>query len=189
MRVDTFARKCLMSDTGEVLKNCWNQHFRGISFKMVYISINCCTSELQYIVINKLISAPIRFLQSDHRAFANDPTFDHKINVGHCDLYFMIQWFCLIFWRLFKGWTSHFGIMSQYNPTFHLKLLVGHCDLFFHVLLFLPYMKTDVWALYFVMRSQCDATFGLKQSRLQWPIFFTRTWLHCWPTLHHWPDE
>ena len=25
-----------------------------------------------------------------------DPTFDFKINVGHCDLYFMLQWFCLI---------------------------------------------------------------------------------------------
>ena len=25
-----------------------------------------------------------------------DTTFDLKINVGHCDLYFMVQWFCLI---------------------------------------------------------------------------------------------
>ena len=25
--------------------------------------------------------------------------FDLKINVGHCDLYFMVQWFCLISWR------------------------------------------------------------------------------------------
>ena len=30
-----------------------------------------------------------------------DPMFDLKINVGHCDLYFMVQWFCLIYWRLF----------------------------------------------------------------------------------------
>ena len=30
-----------------------------------------------------------------------DPAFDLKINVGHCDLYFMVQWFCLIFPRLF----------------------------------------------------------------------------------------
>ena len=40
MRVDPFARKCLMSDAGVVLKNCWNHHFRGISFKMVHISTN-----------------------------------------------------------------------------------------------------------------------------------------------------
>ena len=25
-----------------------------------------------------------------------DPRFDLKINVGHCDLYFMVQWFCLV---------------------------------------------------------------------------------------------
>ena len=25
-----------------------------------------------------------------------NPRFDLKINVGHCDLYFMVQWFCLI---------------------------------------------------------------------------------------------
>ena len=25
-----------------------------------------------------------------------DPMFDLKINVGLCDLYFMVQWFCLI---------------------------------------------------------------------------------------------
>ena len=39
------------------------------------------------------------------------------INVGHCDLYFMVQWFCLISWRLFAAWTSFFRIMSQYDPT------------------------------------------------------------------------
>ena len=31
-----------------------------------------------------------------------DQTFDLKINVGHCDLYFIVQWFCLISWRLFE---------------------------------------------------------------------------------------
>ena len=27
--------------------------------------------------------------------------------VGHCDLYFMVQWFCLISWRLFDMNTIH----------------------------------------------------------------------------------
>ena len=53
-----------------------------------------------------------------------------KINVGHYDLYFMVQWFCLISRRLFAAWTSYFGIMSQYY-TFDLKINVGHCDLYF----------------------------------------------------------
>ena len=52
-----------------------------------------------------------------------------EINVGHCDLYFMVQWFCLISWRLFGVWTSLFGIMNQYDLTFNLKINVGHCDL------------------------------------------------------------
>ena len=30
-----------------------------------------------------------------------DLMLDLKIKVGHCDLYFMVQWFCLISWRLF----------------------------------------------------------------------------------------
>ena len=54
-----------------------------------------------------------------------------KIFVRHCDLYFMVQWFCLISWKLFSGWTSYFRIKSQYDPTFDLKIFVGHCDLYF----------------------------------------------------------
>ena len=51
-----------------------------------------------------------------------------KINVGHCVLYFMVQWFCLVPWKLFDVW---FGIMIQYDPTFDLKINVDHCDLHF----------------------------------------------------------
>ena len=42
-----------------------------------------------------------------------DPTFDLKINVGHGDLYSMVQWFCLISWRLFDVWTILFGPFTQ----------------------------------------------------------------------------
>ena len=42
-------------------------------------------------------------------------------NVGHLDLYFMVQWFCLISWMLFDVWTS-FGVMSQYAPTVDLQM-------------------------------------------------------------------
>ena len=59
--------------------------------------------------------------------------FDLKINVGHCDLYFMVQWLCLIPWRLFHVWTSLFGIMNQYDLTHDLKINVGHHDLYFMV--------------------------------------------------------
>ena len=62
-----------------------------------------------------------------------DSTYDLKINVGHCDLYFMVQWFCVTSWRLFDVWTSYFGIMGLYDPTFDLKINVGLCDLYFMV--------------------------------------------------------
>ena len=49
-----------------------------------------------------------------------DPMFYLKIFVAHCDLYFMVQGFRLIFWRLFDVWTLYFGIMSQYDMAFDL---------------------------------------------------------------------
>ena len=52
---------------------------------------------------------------------------------SHCDLYSMVQWFCLISWRLLNVWTLLFGIMSQYDPKFYLKINIGHCDLYFMV--------------------------------------------------------
>ena len=33
-----------------------------------------------------------------------------QINVGHCDLYFMVHWFGLISWRLFDVWNLYLGL-------------------------------------------------------------------------------
>ena len=35
-------------------------------------------------------------------------------------LYFMVQWFCLISWKLFSGWTSYFRIMSRHVTSKYL---------------------------------------------------------------------
>ena len=43
---------------------------------------------------------------------------------------FMVQWLCLIPWRLFHVWTSLFRIVNQYDPMHDLKINVGHCDLY-----------------------------------------------------------
>ena len=59
-----------------------------------------------------------------------DPKFDFKINIGHYDLYFMVQWFCLISSRLFDVCISYFGSMNQYDQRFDLKINVGHCGLY-----------------------------------------------------------
>ena len=54
-----------------------------------------------------------------------DTTIDILTNVVHLDLYFLVQWFCLMSWMLFNVWTSLFGIMNQYDPTVDLKVNVG----------------------------------------------------------------
>ena len=79
-----------------------------------------------------------------------DPTIDLKISVGHCDLYFMVQWFCLISWRLFDVWTSYFGIMSLYDPMFDLKKCrsQGPCFMVQWVCL-ISWRLFDVWTSYF----------------------------------------
>ena len=76
-----------------------------------------------------------------------DQTFDLKVNVSHCDLYFMVHWFCLISWRLFDACISYFEIMNQYNPRFDLKINVGHYDLYFMVQWFclVSWRLFDVW--------------------------------------------
>ena len=60
-------------------------------------------------------------------------TFDLKINVCYCDLYFMVHWFCLISQRLFDGWVSYFQIMRKCDPNLYLKINTGQHDLYFMV--------------------------------------------------------
>ena len=103
----------------------------------------------------------------------SDPMFYLKINVGHCDLYSMVQWFCLISWRLFAVWTSYCGIMSRYGTTFDLKINVGLCDLYFMVQRFclISWRLLDIWTPYFGIMSQYDQMFDLKIFVGHWPIF------------------
>ena len=83
-----------------------------------------------------------------------DPMFDLKINVGHCDLYFMVQWFCLI--SILKTVWCMNRIMSQYDLTFDLKIDVGRFDLYFMV----QWFCLISWSLLIYE----DHTFGLWVS-------------------------
>ena len=94
------------------------------------------------------------------------PRFDLKINVGHCDLYFMFQWLCLISWRLLDVWTSLFGIMTRYNPTFDLKINVGHCDLYSMV-------------QWFCIISEWPEVWPPNKCRSLWPIIYGPVILPC----------
>ena len=107
-----------------------------------------------------------------------DRTFDLKINVGHCDLYFMVQWFCLIFWKQFDVWTSYFGITNQYDRTFDLKINVGHCDLYFMVQWFylISWRLFDIWTPYFGIMSWYDPMFDLKIFVAHYDLYFMVQW-------------
>ena len=99
---------------------------------------------------------------------------DLKIFVGHSDLYTMVQWFCLISWKLFSSWPSFFGIMSHYDPTFDLRIFVGHCDLCFmvHWICLISWILFDVWTSYFGIMSQYDTTFNLEINLGHCDLYF-----------------
>ena len=113
-----------------------------------------------------------------------DPTFDLKINDGHCDLYFMVQWFCLMFWRLFDVRTSYSGIMSQYDKTFEFQnksrsLWPIFCGpvILPHILRTIWYMSTILWDYESVWpdvwpKNKCTC-------RSRWPIFHVPLNLPC----------
>ena len=94
---------------------------------------------------------------------------------GQHDLYFTVQWFCLIPWRLFDIWTPYFGSMNQFDPMFDLEIYVGHCDLYsmFQWFCLISWRLFDGWTILFGIMSQYDPKFDLKNKyRSLWPIFY-----------------
>ena len=65
-----------------------------------------------------------------------DPTHDLKINIGHHDLYFTVQWFCLISWWLLMYESVRPDIWPQNKcrslwHIFHGPLIVPYLDGYF----------------------------------------------------------
>ena len=96
-----------------------------------------------------------------------DMTFYLIIYAGHSGLYFKVQWFYFISWRLFDGWMSYFVIIRHYDMTFDRKINVGESDMYFMVQWFcsLSGGLLDGWTWYFGIASQCDITFDLILTR------------------------
>ena len=61
-----------------------------------------------------------------------DPIIDVKIYLCWCDLYFMVQWFCLIS-RTICWINVAPGILVPCDPMNDHLLYLGHCDLYFMV--------------------------------------------------------
>ena len=101
-------------------------------------------------------------------------TFDLPINMGHGDLYFMVQWFCLISQRLFDGWVSYFRIMRQCNPIFDLKISIGQHDLYFMVQWFFLTSWRQFWWMNIKLldnESVWHSHWPWNKCRSEWPIF------------------
>ena len=72
-----------------------------------------------------------------------------KNKIGHCDLYFMVLWFCLISWKLI-GWTSYFGTMNQYDPIWHQNIYRSLWPIF-HGPLILPYILKTICCMNIIL--------------------------------------
>ena len=100
-------------------------------------------------------------------------THDLKINIGHCDLYFMVQWFCLISWRLFDVCTSYFWSMNQYDPMFDLKKCRSLWPIF-HGPVIVPYTLKTISCMNIIIwdyESVWPDASPQNKCRTLWPIF------------------
>ena len=99
---------------------------------------------------------------------------------GQHDVYFTVQWFCLISWRLFDVCTSYFWSMNQYDPTVDLKINVGCCDLYFMVqrLCLIPWRLFHVWTSLFGIMNQYDPTHDLKINVGHRDLHFMVQWFY-----------
>ena len=117
-----------------------------------------------------------------------DTTFYLKINVGHCDLYFMIHSFCLISWRLFDKNNDHhtLGLWVRWQDVWP-KINVGQCDLYLMVqwfcYMYISWKLISGWTWYFGIMSQYDPTSDLKIFVGHCDLYFMIHWIWSWRLL------
>ena len=91
-----------------------------------------------------------------------DATFVLTINVGHSDLHFMAQWFCLISWRLFVIWRPYFRYWNIWHKDWPHKIYVGHWPIFHGPVILLNIFKIIWWInIIFGIMHQCDTKIDL----------------------------
>ena len=94
----------------------------------------------------------------------------------------MVQWFCIIFWRLFDVWTSYFRIIGQYEQTFDLKSKCKSLWPIFHGPVILRYIFKTIWCMYIVLwdyNSVWPEVWPQNKHRSLWPIFYGPVILPC----------
>ena len=103
-----------------------------VKFPAVYRRINC----LKFLTLSNQItfaSASEFALHLEDYLMYDHHTLALWVSKSLCDLYFMVQWFCLISSRLFDAWVSYFQIMRECDPNFDLKVNISQHDLYFMV--------------------------------------------------------
>ena len=112
-----------------------------------------------------------------------DQTFDLIINVSHYILYFIVQWFCVISWRMFDVWTSYFGIMGQRHLTWDYESVwpdvwpPNKCRLLlpiFHGPVILCYFLKTIWYVNIILwdyGSVWPDVWPKNKCRSLWHIF------------------
>ena len=93
---------------------------------------------------------------------------------GQYDLYFTVQWFCLMSWRLFHVCTSYFGIMNQYARMFGLKNKCRPLWPIFYGPVFLPCILKTIWCMNIIIwdyESVWPNIWHQNNCRSLWPIF------------------
>ena len=86
----------------------------------------------------------------------------------------MVQWFCLVSWRLFDVWTSYFGIVTQYDMTFNLKYKYRSLWPIFHGPVILPYILKTIWYMNTILwnyESVWPGVWPKNKCRSLWPKF------------------
>ena len=102
-----------------------------------------------------------------------DTAFDLTINVGHCDLYFMVQWFYLISWRL-DIWTPYFWDYESVWPDVWAQNIWSTLRPIFHGWVILPnILKTIQWLniILWDNESVWPDMWPPNSCRSLWPIF------------------
>ena len=106
-----------------------------------------------------------------------DPKFDFKINVGLSDLYFAVQWFCPISWRV----SCVNIILSDYESVWPEVWLWNKCRShwpLFHSPMILPFILKSISCIntYFQIIVQYHPV--LAQNKWHSDLYFTVQWLN-----------
>ena len=108
-----------------------------------------------------------------------DLTHDLKINIGYRDLYFMVQWFCLISWRL---WCMYI-ILSKYEsvqpgiwPQNKCRSLWPYFMV--HWLCLIQWRLFDIWTSLFGIMNQYYPTHHLKIDVGHCDLYFMVQWFY-----------